>query len=247
MEIGRSDNYQINSYHADLKGQLSLPVLMHFLQETAWRNAEDMGVGYSHLLQNNLAWVLYKIYIKVEKWPLWGEEITLKTWPSKADKLFCYREFEICQNDNIIASAASSWLVIDLLRRRPVRTASFYARHKNLDQPMLFPQIIKNKMPEPEEYSSSFSNSVQTTDIDVNKHVNNAIYPTWCLNSYPLDFYRNHRISSAEQQFISEARFSQNISILTHKYNDLEYDHTIKRDDSPLYRLKLIWQPHTHK
>ena len=52
-----TDEYYIHSYDIDAKGQASLPVLCKFMQESAWKHAENLKAGFSHLAEQNLVWV----------------------------------------------------------------------------------------------------------------------------------------------------------------------------------------------
>ncbi len=242
MKLERTDEYMIHSYDSDLNGILSLPVLTRFLQETAWLHSKDMNLGFHKLRQNNMTWVLYKQYIEMNKWPSWGDNISIRSWPSQSDKIFCYREFEIFGNNEILGQVSTSWLVIDLSTRRPVRTAKYYTGNYNIDMPILFPEKINEKMRAIEYESSEIIQQVRITDIDVNNHVNNSCYPQWCLNCYPLEFYQIHRLHRIEQQFIAEACFGDDLSIVTCQRENLLFEHNIKRDGKDLFLLRLEWK-----
>jgi len=242
MKLSRTDTYKIHSYDCDLKGKLYLPILTRFLQETAWAHSEDMGIGYSDLLKNNRTWVLYKQVIQIEKWPRWGEIITIKTAPSGADKLFCYREFELSVADEIIGRISSSWLVINTISRRPVRTKDFYSQDLAYPMEIYFPDLIKGKMRWVPETIETHEIAVELLDIDINQHVNNACYPSWCLNFYTPEFIQNHTLYSIEQQFIAEAMFKDNLLVSRTKADDLEDQFTIFRAGKEIFKLCLKWR-----
>lgn len=241
MKFERTDSYKIHSYDCDMTSKLSLPVLTRFLQETAWLNSEDMKIGYNELIKQNLAWVLYKQYIEMDEWPIWGDVIEIRTWPSQSDKLFCYREFEIYNNKKIIGKVSTSWLVISIKTRRPVRTARYYNNFIKDALPMLFPEEIKRKLAFQDQENISYKHLVQMFDIDINNHVNNSLYPQWCLNSYNLDFYSQNRLVEIEQQFIAEAKVGDEISIFTNKIDGYNYQHRIVRDGKDIFLLRLRW------
>ncbi|MEZ4630763.1 MAG: acyl-CoA thioesterase [Deinococcales bacterium] len=85
-----TERHRIPSYHADSQRRLTLPYLCGYLQEAAWHHAEALGVGYSHFQQQGIAWVLLRQRLEVRRWPLWGEEIRLETWPSEQEKLLVH-------------------------------------------------------------------------------------------------------------------------------------------------------------
>lgn len=241
MKIERTDKYRVHSYDSDMNGRLNLPDLSKFLQETAWLNAEDMGLGYSQFRKENIAWVLFKQYIEIDELPEWGDDIEIRTWPSESDRLFCYREFEISKGGKISGRVSSSWLVINLQTRKPLRTSMYYQQDYNLNGEILFPEMIKRKMRWRVEEGISKSQRVELTDIDVNDHVNNSRYLQWCLNSYEMSYYRKHQIKSIEQQFLSEAILGDELEIKSINVSEGRNQHRIERAGKDLYLLELNW------
>jgi hypothetical protein len=63
------DEYKIHSYEADIKGHATIPFLCQFMQESAWNHAEHLGVGFSHLIEKNSAWVLSRQLIAIDLFP----------------------------------------------------------------------------------------------------------------------------------------------------------------------------------
>src|SRR6476659_1853103 len=56
----------------------------------------------------------------MEHWPHWGESITVRTWVRPLIGPFAVRDFEIIQNKNIIGTATTSWVLIDLEKRTAI-------------------------------------------------------------------------------------------------------------------------------
>jgi acyl-ACP thioesterase len=222
-------------------GKLYLPILTRYLQETAWLHSEDLKVGYSDLLRQNMTWVLYKQVIKMEEWPRWGDVITLKTWPSGVDKLFCYREFEIYLKERLIGRVSTSWLVINLDSRRPVRTSQYYDNSLVDIGSMHFPELIEEKLVFSADPQTVRTQTVQLFDIDVNNHVNNACYPLWCMNYYKPEFLKHHHLAEIELQFIAEALYGEELKVTTGLLDDLTHEHLITRDDKELFKMRLKW------
>ncbi|MFO7897210.1 MAG: thioesterase [Candidatus Cloacimonadales bacterium] len=242
MELFRRDQYRVHSFDCDLQGKLTLPALTHFLQETAWSHSQDLQVGYKQLLQQNRAWVLYKQIIQMDHWPAWGETIQVKTWPSGADKLFCWREFEISLEGKVIGRISSSWLVINLQSRRPVRTKDFYDLSLDYPKKIWFPQQISKKMKLNSETFASKNIEAELLDLDVNKHVNNSCYPAYCLNLYTPQFLESHHLQQVEQQFIAEAKFADQLVVQRQKASEDCHQFVIQRAEKDIFKLILSWE-----
>jgi len=239
----RTDTYKVFSYHADHTRHMNLVSLAKFLQETAGEHAEDLGIGYSKFKQMKIAWVLYKQVVKMKCWPVWGDEIKVKTWPSAVDKLICYREFEIYNSsDQLIGQISTSWLVINLETRRPVRILKYYNFPGTDFKKVIFPDMIRTKMILENETSSCRKYQVQLQDIDVNNHVNNTSYINWALNHYNPDFIMDHQLGEIEMQFQKEAFFGDEIEIETAVITDTIHEHIIKRGKQILFVIRFVWQ-----
>ena len=98
--------------------------LLDYLQDAAAEHASLLHIGVQDLHHRDLTWVLSRLHLTVERYPGVGETVTVRTWPSTRGSLSSYREFEVLdQAGEIVARATTAWVVLDLVRRRPVRLA----------------------------------------------------------------------------------------------------------------------------
>ncbi len=240
------DTFKIHSYESDFTGQATLPNLCHLMQESAWNHAENLQVGFSHLLKKNLIWVLSRQLVMIYQYPKWGDIIQVHTWPTGKDRLFCYRDFKIFdENNNIIGLASTTWFVIDLAERKPQRTDSYIQLDVDNSVERVFPsfpaKIHPVKAPE-------FSRTLQVnySDLDVNDHVNNVKYIEFVLDSLPLEFLKTHLLKGVEVNYIAEAKYSDNILIHHETKNNgsLEMLHDLFRKDDNLEicRARTVWE-----
>jgi len=163
----------------DKSDSLTLNAIFQFFQEGAISHAENLCVGRKDLAQTGQVWILSRMSVVVEKRPKYCQTIKIRTWPSGGEKLFAFRDYHICGEDDIpLISARSSWLIIDIAKRRPLR-----------------PQSMMEIMPSNEGNYAMTSNPASLaengnlqkaaerkalyTDIDYNGHVNNVRYIQW--------------------------------------------------------------------
>jgi acyl-ACP thioesterase len=209
-------NFIVKSYDSDQKGKLTLPALFHFLQECAWDNARLNDFGFEFLKRKNAFWVLSRIFVKMDEYPEWKDEIEIKTWPKGADGFFAFRDFEVYSKGRIIGRVTSSWLIIDRNTKRPRKPESFNFIHDNF----ISEHAIKRKLDkinfngETEELELR---KVYYSDLDVNKHVNNATYVRWILDSFFSNESKS-KITEFEINFLLELSLSDEFTI--HTIND---------------------------
>ena len=228
------DEYLISSYEVDARGRMPLPSLCKFMQETAYRNADHLGFGYTRLKEDNLFWVLARLLIRVDRYPAWNERIRLQTWPSGMDRLMAFRDFRILDESGTeIGAAGSAWLMLDAVRQRPQRPTEFkpladnshlIPTERSLDRR---PDKVA-PLTEPEE-GSFFP--VRYSDLDLYDHVNNARYIQWIMDDYSGEIHKRYEVAEFEINFLSQARLGDEAAVHTQKEeNDVTvFRHGIKR------------------
>ena len=207
------DEYLVHSYEIDMDSRLSIVSAINFFQESAWRNAESLGVGFNDLAEKNRFWVLSRLYVEMYRYPLWGDAIKLETWPKGMENMFAMRDFRLktADGNDILGAGVSAWLVIDATTHRLLRVEQIcdlipcyphnaveYKLGKIVLAPVMTPQtrIIAGY-----------------TDVDVNNHVNNVSYLNWAVNYLPAEVDKL-TVRSAELNFLSEARLRSPVEIL---------------------------------
>jgi acyl-ACP thioesterase len=240
------DEYSISFYEVDTKNEVFLPVLWSFMQETAWHHADHLRLGYSDLGEHQYFWVLSRLSIQMEEYPRWGDRIRIKTWLTGIGRLFALRHFSIANlRGNIVGTAKSAWLVLDLKSRRPQRIEPVFKHILHLFDG-LPPTEEPEKLPFPIRSQMERSYTVRYSDIDIHHHVNNIKYIEWILDSYPFEMNQTHQIHTFEINFLAESSFGDAISIQTEVLQDLPpaFLHSVfrKEDGRELCRARSEWR-----
>ena len=238
-------NFRVHTYETDTGGHMSLATLFNYLQDTASIHASSLQFGKEHLEKDNRIWVLSRIYVVLDEYPLWNDEIIIKTWPRGIDKIFALRDFEIQQaNGKKIGGAVSNWIMVNRETKRPVRPDNLLlllngdipgesALERGPEKiPALEPDIIESPVFQ-----------VKYIDLDLNKHVNNMKYLQWTLDAYPVDHMTDHRVKSLEINYLSESFPGDNIQIKRNEAGKGIFHHSVIRVDDgvELCRIRATW------
>lgn len=233
--------YEIASYECDQNIRFRLRSLFNIFQDVADRHANLMGVGYDYCIQNHLGWIGGAYEIEIHSLPRWNDKVQLKTWPSQSTAATAYREFELrdIQTGKILVLASSQWVLLDLERMRPVSVA------KHLEKCVLNEkrsiETHFEKLSVPERVDLKTDEIIRQDDIDLNHHVNNAVYPTWILDALPASFSERF-IKKLRIQYRLPAKRGDNIVIET-QINDNETKHSITNGAGKEFaRVHLLWQ-----
>ncbi|MFC2135530.1 acyl-[acyl-carrier-protein] thioesterase [Bacteroidota bacterium] len=206
----------VKSFQIDLNKKLRLGTLFGYLQEAAYHHAENLEVGFTNLKESQKFWVLSRSIIQIERYPLWGENLKITTWPKGVNRIFAMRDFDINDEDNqTIIKATSAWIVIDAKTRRPVKVLD---EIKDIDDNggraaiEEFPdKLLMPEKPLKKKFGADY------TSIDLNGHVNNTKYIDWITDCFNEDLYKTKEIMKLQINFNSEMYWNDEIELCHEK------------------------------
>lgn len=210
-----TDEYEVHSYEIGAGGAASLPAICGFFQESAWRHARSVKQWYDDLVELGCFWVLSRLTLRMERYPLWGEKVTVKTWGSGIDRLFALRDFIVRDEKNaIIGLARSAWLVVNEKTRRPQRIEPLFTGSPVLADLRAFEELPE-KLPALDSPVKGQSFTVRYSDLDIQNHVNNAQYVEWCIDSFPPALPATHHPRLFSINFLAECAHGDVVALRT--------------------------------
>ena len=238
-----TDNF-VSWHDVDFSGHLSAFSLFNFTQETAWKHAEELGFGFQKLIENNLAWVLFGIRIKVlDVFPQWQENLIIQTQPKGISGMFANRDYRMLNGkQELIAVGSSNWLVIETDTRRPQRLDHIFDDLRFVENPE---NLVSRLKPTGEFTFLVKTYTVKTSDIDYYGHVNNAKYISWITDIYSPEQLIKHPLDEVLINFIYESRFGEQIEIFADKEENqgkVRYKIQRKSDDKILLLAEIDWK-----
>jgi acyl-CoA thioesterase FadM len=181
-----------------------VPLADH-LQEAAAEHARHLGVSIDRLAGLGLGWVMSRLIIRIEWWPLLGETMHIETWPSKRVGQLFHREFRLRdESDLLVGAASSSWALFDVHARQVVTV----------------PRWLEQAVPwEPEEAVGFEGATVprltmahyqrrvtpRLSDLDINGHVNNAQLLGWTVEPLPQRSRASRSSGRSMSSFVTNA------------------------------------------
>jgi medium-chain acyl-[acyl-carrier-protein] hydrolase len=236
--------WQVHSYEVDFRKRTTVEAICRRFLDAAWIHAEQLGFGYEQLARQGLLWVLVRLVVRMESCPLWGHKAELSTWPRGTSGAFALRDFEIVDsNARPLAAGASSWLVLDAATHRPQRIDKLLFGVPNLAGRMRTGPEAR-KLPNLQPGPTAVTTTARYSDIDVNQHVNSARYIGWLMDCYSPEFHRTHTLRLVEVNYVSETKWGDTLSIVSHQPKAAVFSHWIvKPDQSEACRAELQWEP----
>ncbi|NCB14820.1 MAG: hypothetical protein EOM65_01440 [Synergistales bacterium] len=210
-------------------GRMKLPVLLDILQDMADRDARRMSMTVSDLLPKGISWVLRRYTVSVERYPEYESTLTVKTWHGPRRNLHSMRAFSVWDERGPVASADTSWILIDLERGRPLRLdrhATTRYVEESLPVTAEFPDL-----PCPEEWEDERPFSVRRWDLDRNNHVNNAVYFSWAAEAVPEETAKDCSLVRVDAEYLRPTEGRGDIRVRTARPGvqgeEISYVHSI--------------------
>jgi medium-chain acyl-[acyl-carrier-protein] hydrolase len=237
--------FTVSSYELNPRGKARLTTVANYFQEIAYHHANELGFGYDDMKERRTMWLLSRMRIRVGRYPVWNDRIVLETWPSGVDKLFAVRDFRIRDMEGeILGTASSYWLIVDLETHRPVRPKEELERYSDIVYSApVFDRPLK-KLVIPEGTREADRHQVAFSDLDIVGHVNNVKYMEWCVNTAMKGGTPDREIRLFEINFLQEARFGDHIVIHSASGGDgkeLYFSASREEDGQEVCRTMLEW------
>ena len=181
-----SYQFRVRSYECGPDGRATLPTICNYLQEAASLNAATLGFGKDDFAAKgeNISWVLTRMVVKMSRYPIWSDEVTVETFPRGGRKIVAWRDFEVKDAQGAtLGLATTEWMLIDLSSRKIVAVPEkVFAANDPANVPVLgLEPFSKFRFPADAEVRQHETFTAMKSQIDLNGHVNNVHYIDWML------------------------------------------------------------------
>jgi medium-chain acyl-[acyl-carrier-protein] hydrolase len=209
------EKHKVSFNEVDFSNKIRIDSIFNYLQEAASNSANNLGWGYKDIVNDNLAWVLSRIKLVIERYLSAEDIIMIETWPKGIEGISALRDFKIYdENYEIICYATSSWLLLDRTSMKPLKNNELIDRLNEMD----FDKegIIKDVPPKINisgQKNLVYEKRMFYSDIDVNNHVNNVNIVRLILDSFSKQEFIDNEIKSIQINFSGELKDDDLVSV----------------------------------
>lgn len=178
----------------DASLRLSFPAIINYFQDCSIFHSEDLGIGIDFLKEKHRVWLMNAWQIEVLRFPRYGEQLHVNTWPYDFKSMFGYRNFTLTDEaGEPLVIANSIWVFADTDSGRPVKPDSAYASRYPLEPPYPM-ECAPRKIELPTETTPLAPIPVTVSHLDSNHHVNNGQYVSMASALLPNAEYTSLRV-----------------------------------------------------
>ena len=193
---------------------LTPPALIDLFQDCSLFHSEQIGFGPAELTRQHAAWVLSHWYIVADRYPEFGETVTVGTFATSFRTVSATRNFYLLDSEgNRIACANSIWAFIDLNTGKPQRPSADHVAAYGMADAFDMPAEQGRHIAIPSQMQAAAPITVLRDHIDTNEHMNNCQYIKMALEVIPhemdvrqlrVDFKRSALLGDVLYPFFME-------------------------------------------
>ena len=225
---------------SDVNGFIKIPQLILLSLQVSGMQSIELGMSDMYILENyNLVWIITDYNMKIDRLPVFDEKITIETYAMSHNRLFCYRAFNIKDEEgNTIIEMVATFVLMDRDTRKvhPVMSELTDAFDSEFSKTMLRgPRFKELEGGVEQEYRVRFY------DLDMNGHVNNSKYLDWVFEVMGADFLTNHVPKKVHLKYVKEVLAG---GVITSQYEQegLKTQHQISSDGHINAQAEIEWE-----
>lgn len=230
MEKYFENTFELRYSEMDKSGHASPTTILTLLEETAADHCYSIGTSLYNLREKGIGWVLLSGIMQMERYPIYKEKISIRTWLSDYSFIKGIRENIIYdEKGNIIGRAKGLWVFFDIKRRRPVQIFQEIKERWSFSEEEAISYDTSKKMEAIDSGGWIKKFDVNGYDIDMYQHLNNIKYFQWVIESMEEEVTDSCYLASIEGRFVAEAQIGDTILSQTKEdIADNTYDHVIR-------------------
>ena len=184
MAIGLEREYQLRWMDFDRYGRIQPAAVLDIFQDLATIQANDMGIGRDKMMEEGVFWAVVRMKYEMVREPQHHQLVTCRTWPHTPTRFSFLRDYTMRDEDGqLLIKASSEWVLMDATTRKFASVKDFYKGSDDFHEERAFEKKPKKILAFEPDPALTRTMAASYTDIDVNGHVNNAMYANFVVNA----------------------------------------------------------------
>lgn len=162
----------LGSEHVDCFRRLRTSALFELMQVVSMQHIGQLGAGWERTLDRGLLWVIARQHAVVERTPVYGERVVLRTWPGATMRLLFPRYCELSSGSGeTLVRASAVWSLMDVATRKAAFPDEHGIEIAGVETGRELPCLTHLRTMETTDF---FECTILYSYVDLNGHLNNA-------------------------------------------------------------------------
>lgn len=191
---------------------ISLQQIMKIASDIAVEDYRERGLSREFLVEKGYAILVSRNSFRIHKRPQENQVIQIKTWEGKPEALQLKRAYEFRDIEGeLLITGNSTWLVVDLAKRRMIPTKMFTLR-PNPEKEISVDCLDPAKITAPDGMELFGKHKIVYSDLDTNGHTTNSRYAAFIEDVIPEEF-RSLNLKDIRLNYSKEAVLGEELYI----------------------------------
>ncbi|CAM3183464.1 acyl-[acyl-carrier-protein] thioesterase [Lactiplantibacillus plajomi] len=243
-----SEDHRITYYECDRTGRATLATLIDIAILASEDQSDALGLTTEFVQSHGVGWVVTQYAIDITRMPRQDETVTIAVRGSAYNPYFAFREFWISDAaGKQLAYITSIWVTMSQSTRKIVKILPALVAPYHSEQTKRIPRLPRPISFEPTTTTISKPYQVRFFDIDPNRHVNNAHYFDWLLDTLPADFLLQHDLLHVDVRYENEVQYGHTVEakaniLATDQPDQVKTSHLIQVGDEKCCEVTILWR-----
>lgn len=235
------EEVQVRGRDVDRYGVMHLSTLASILLQISGQQTDNLNKEYGNPMANtNLTWFILQHDMTIYRMPKFNDRLVIETEAVAYNRFFTHRQFQVWCDGVLIIETMMRFAIVDSVERKLVRILpELVERYEVEEKPKLDAMEKISKMEgvanRTSIYQSYFSH------IDINQHVNNAVYLNWVVDSLDERFLQHHRPKKVAIIYENEVRLGETVGHELYMAEDKTIHYLVNGDKS-IAKAQITWE-----
>lgn len=236
-------NVRLTYAECDCCAQMRPSAVMRQIQETASEHLEALSLPRRLLWDDGFVFLLTRVHLLVERMPCAEDTVCIATqaYQPKGAQFFRDVLFETPSGERML-TARSAWVLANPQGHK-IRRPAELPYHLPIVQADYDYSWARAHITAPaEQAGEETTRAVRFSDIDVNRHMNNAVYADIVADCLPQELHENWRLRSYLVSFIGEAQLGAVLHVSAAQTGGgMWYVGAQKQDGTRCFETETCW------
>ena len=234
------DEHLLRTENVDFSEAWRFSDIFLTMQEAGAAHCERNGLGVYAMRAQNLAWVVARAHVRMQTLPKIGQTVRVVTWPKPPKHSFFPRFYQFEADGQVLGSASTLYVQLDLTERKMVKP--WLGNNDTLDCDSKPSLSLPGNLPVLQSPVQTLSRAVCYSDIDLNRHVNNARYADWFCDCLPMEHHRDWQLKEVLIHYDRELVPGETASLALQQEGTLSLLRG-RCNGEPCFAMSAVWEP----